>query len=225
MSKLKLIFVTDIHESEDALDWLLQLAKQNHHALVIGGDITTEGRQPFIEEFLSSIRTIGGNLLIVPGNHDPQYFSVPPGMTLLHGRRVTLNNLVIGGLGGSSFTGSGAPFEYSDDEGRKLLDTIGSVDILVSHCPPYGTPCDLGPDGKYYGSIPVREYVEARKPRLVLSGHVHVARALEKLGGTTIVNPGPLMEGNYAILRVAKEGVSVDFRQQAVMGQRNIEVS
>ena len=218
---MRLLYVTDVHESRDALNWLLKFATNSYYAILIGGDITTEARTPFLDEFLGSVRKLPSKIFLVPGNHDPREMTVPPSMTLLHARKVALGEFVIGGLGGSNFTSGGAPFEYADEEARSLLDALGSVDILLSHCPPYGTRCDPGPDGKNYGSIPVREYVESCKPRLVLCGHVHVARAADKVGGTTIVNPGPLMEGNYAMLKVHREKVTVELRQDATVGQGN----
>jgi Icc-related predicted phosphoesterase len=173
---------------------------------------------PFLDEFLDSVRKIPSQIFLVQGNHDPREMTVPTGMTLLHAGKSTLGGFVIGGLGGSNFTSGGAPFEYADEEARSLLDALGPVDILLSHCPPYGTRCDLGPDGKSYGSVPVREYVESKKPRLVLCGHVHVARAVDKVGGTMIVNPGPLMEGNYATVKVLEDDLSVKLRQDSLRG-------
>jgi len=214
VAKLKLLYVTDIHEDKGALNWLLKSAKDSYYAILVGGDITTEARMPFLEEFLDSVRKIPTKIFLVQGNHDPREMTVPTGVTLLHVRRLVLGELTIGGLGGSNFTSGGAPFEYADEEARSMLDALGSVDVLVSHCPPYGTRCDLGPDGKNYGSIPVREYVEFRKPRLVLCGHVHVARAVDKLGETTIVNPGPLIEGNYAVVNVLKDKLTVQLGQE-----------
>lgn len=217
-ANLKLLYVTDIHESKSAVNWLLKFATDSYDAILVGGDITTEARMPFLDEFLDSVRKIPSKIFLVQGNHDPREITVPTGMTLLHRRKLVLGEFTIGGLGGSNFTAGGAPFEYADEVARSLLDALGRVDVLVSHCPPYGTRCDLAPDGKNYGSVPVREYVESKKPRLVLCGHVHVAKAVDKVGGTTIVNPGPLMEGYYAIIDVGKDKLNVELRQEASAG-------
>lgn len=206
---MKLLYVTDIHESRSALSWLLESAV-GQDAILIGGDVTTEGRLPFLDEFLHSLLKIRTRVVLVQGNHDPIFLTAPPGITRLHGTTTVVDSFAMGGLGGSNFTGVGAPFEYSDEEARKLLARMGQVDILISHCPPFGTKCDFAPDGKNYGSVPVKEYVEAKRPRLVLCGHVHVARAVDKLGETTIVNPGPLMEGHYAMVDISKDGLRVE---------------
>lgn len=206
---MKLLCVADVHESKSALSWLLKSSK-SQDAILIGGDVTTEGRLPFLDEFLRSLLKIKTRVVLVQGNHDPMLLTTPPGITCLHGTTTTLNSFAVGGLGGSNFTGVGAPFEYSDEEARKILGRMGPVDILISHCPPFGTKCDFAPDGKNYGSVPVREYVQDRRPRLVLCGHVHVARSVDKLGETTIVNPGPLMEGHYAIAEMLKDSLRVE---------------
>jgi hypothetical protein len=65
--------------------------------------------------------------------------------------------------------------------------------------------------------VPVRNYVETRTPMLVLSGHVHESRGVDNIGGTTVVNPGPLMEGNYA--EVTLKGVlSVELKAELLAG-------
>jgi len=110
-----------------------------------------------------------------------------------------LGKYSIGGLGGSGPTPFNGPFEMSDDDARAELAKLGHVDILVSHSPPLRTKCDCARSG-HIGSLPVREYVEREGPSIVLSGHVHEGRSVDHLGGSTIVNPGPLMAGNYAEL-------------------------
>ena len=44
------------------------------------------------------------------------------------------------------------------------------------------------------------------KPLALVCGHIHEGRAIDKIGETVVVNPGPLAEGNYAILEVEKIG-------------------
>jgi Icc-related predicted phosphoesterase len=104
-----------------------------------------------------------------------------------------------------------------DEEARLVLKRLGRVDILVSHCPPVRTKCDRAPVVGHVGSVPVREYVEREKPALVLSGHVHQSRAVDNIGGTTVVNAGPLMEGKFA--EVHLDGVvSVELKAESPPG-------
>jgi Icc-related predicted phosphoesterase len=121
--------------------------------------------------------------------------------------------MTIGGLGGSNVTGMNTTFELQDSEARSILSSLGRVDILVSHCPPAKTKCDMA-GGRHIGSLPVREYIEREDPAVVLSGHAHESRAIDRLGGTTVVNPGPLMEGKYAVLNLGAI-VSVELKSGA----------
>ncbi len=52
----------------------------------------------------------------------------------------------------------------------------------------------------------MRKLIEDIKPLVVLCGHVHESRGIDKLGSTVIVNPGPLASGYYAIVSVSDDG-------------------
>lgn len=66
--------------------------------------------------------------------------------------------------------------------------------IHVLHSPPRDTACDRIASG-HVGSRAIRAYVEARRPKLVLSGHIHESPRLsgawrDTVNGATVVNPG-----------------------------------
>ncbi len=133
----------------------------------------------------------------VQGNWDAPETRMLQGVVALHGRAGKLRMHSIGGLGGSNPAPFRGPFEMSDEEARSVLDRIRYVDILTSHSPPGRAKCDRA-HTEEIGSVPVREYVEREKRQLVLSGHVHESRAIDRLGGSTVVNPGAFKEGNFA---------------------------
>jgi len=172
-----------------------------YDSVIVGGDLAKGGTERFIGEFLSAAAPGPGKVLFVHGNWDPPDAVVPDGAVALHGRTQTLGKYLVGGLGGSGHTPFNAPFEMDDGEARAVLAKMGRVDILVSHSPPLKTRCDRASSG-HIGSLPVREYVERERPSIVLSGHVHEGRSVDHLGGCTIVNPGALLAGNYAELRL-----------------------
>lgn len=193
---MKAVFVVDVHASDDALEWILK-AGGRYDAILVGGDLARDGSQQPVGDFLRGALSCGPPVFFVQGNADSPGTEVPMGVISLHGKRSTLGGHTIGGLGGSSPTPFRTPFELVDEHAEKVLSGIGPVDILLSHCPPAGTRCDRVSSG-HVGSVPVRKYVETMRPVLVLSGHAHEGRAIDNLGGTTVVNPGPLMQGNYA---------------------------
>jgi Icc-related predicted phosphoesterase len=77
------------------------------------------------------------------------------------------------------------------------LDASGSAadTIFVLHSPPRDTACDVISTRQHVGSRAIREFVESRQPRLVLSGHIHESPRVsgawrDTIGRTPVVNPG-----------------------------------
>ncbi len=81
--------------------------------------------------------------------------------------------------------------------------------VLVSHTPPYATACDRLSDGTPVGSTAVREFIEKRQPDLCVCGHVHESKAVDRIGDTLIINPGPLSLGGYVVISRPETGVGV----------------
>ena len=73
--------------------------------------------------------------------------------------------------------------EESDIE-RRLQHV--EADVLLSHGPPFGA-CDGG-----LGSTALRNWIEAKQPKLVVCGHIHYGRGLDKIGNTVILNAAML---------------------------------
>lgn len=207
---MKALFAVDVHGSRPALDWVRRRGG-DFDVLLVGGDLVRRGEEGFGREFLEATSACP-LVYFVPGNADAPSSPVPEGVVQLHGKRTELGGLTVGGLGGSSKTPFGTPFELEDDSARSILSEVGKVDVLISHCPPSGTRCD-SVLGRHIGSDPVREYVLREKPKLVLSGHVHEARGVDRLGETELVNAGPMMRGNYAVVELGRT-ISVELKNE-----------
>ena len=90
-----------------------------------------------------------------------------------------------------------------------MIDSLGKVDLLVSHTPPHGSAADaLG--GRHVGSITVREYCLKAEPIAVSCGHIHEARSVSTLGRTLVVNAGPAKGGNAALLEITGNEVKAE---------------
>ena len=77
--------------------------------------------------------------------------------------------------------------------------------IVISHNPPKDTKVDKITCGLHVGSALYRTFLETYQPLLAVSGHVHEAAAVDTIGKTTVINPGPLMEGCYAVVDIQKK--------------------
>lgn len=67
--------------------------------------------------------------------------------------------------------------------------------ILVTHCPPADTRCDVLYDGRHAGSKAIRQWIEWCQPMLTLHGHIHESPTMsgsfaDRINSTWVVNPG-----------------------------------
>lgn len=195
--------MVDAHGSASALDWIGEKGRE-YSGIIVGGDLGRSGSEGYASEFLAAALSTCSSVFYIPGNADAPEAEVPKGVTRLHGERATMGGFSVGGLGGSNPTPFRTRFELGDEEARLILSRLGDLDILVSHSPPFDTNCDRAGE-KHVGSVPVKEYVVEHGPRLVLCGHAHESKAVDHLGRTVVVNPGPLMQGNFAEVDLGKE--------------------
>ena len=85
--------------------------------------------------------------------------------------------------------------------------------IAIMHNPPKDTACDTVTGGAHVGSPLLRKFIEDYKPLAVVTGHIHESVGVDKIGDTTVVNPGSLAEGCYAWLTVARSGSRWEVKQ------------
>jgi Icc-related predicted phosphoesterase len=85
--------------------------------------------------------------------------------------------------------------------------------VFVCHYPPAGTCVDLRDSGGHAGSEYVRDFIIEHQPILAVTGHVHEAVGVGRLGETTLVNPGSLAQGNYAVISISDKVDSVELKQ------------
>ncbi|MEM0287130.1 MAG: metallophosphoesterase family protein [Nitrososphaerota archaeon] len=201
---MKIFFVTDLHQSEKLLERIGSLASKAE-ILVVGGDVTTFGQKEYFDRFMNSISMLDLPILYVPGNNDMVDFKLPNSVQNIDGKSVKLYDYMFGGLGGSPFTPFNTPNEYSESQLSEKLNRLGKVDILVTHTPPYNSPQDTLSSGGHAGSKAVGIYIKKNKPRLVLCGHIHEAKAVSRINQSTIVNPGSASGGNYAMIELHED--------------------
>ncbi|MGA9532878.1 MAG: metallophosphoesterase [Anaerolineales bacterium] len=216
---MKIIAIADIHGRIGQLE-LAADDLANADLVVLTGDITHFGRRAEAEEMIGQIERYNNQILAVAGNCDyPQaetYLS-ERGFNLHASHRV-IDGLTFVGLGGSLPAPAPTPNVYTEDQLAAFLNSaVEGIDpsspmILVSHQPPKDTELDRIASGDHVGSQQVRRFIEEHKPLLCLSGHIHEAAAIDRLGSTTLVNPGPLHTGHYAAIEVNDGLQTVEIR-------------
>jgi len=210
------IGIGDIHDDASAVS---RLAEQPDLAgaagLIISGDLTLRGGEPQARRVIEAARRLGKPLLAQIGNMDQPtvdaYLS-EEGINIHAAGRVTPEGVGIFGVGWSSPTPFATPSEADEDQIAAWLATarvaVAGCEklLLVCHTPPYDTAVDMVASGAHVGSRAVRAYIERVQPDVCLTGHIHEARAVDTIGRTVVVNPGPLSAGGYARIILDETG-------------------
>jgi len=227
---IRYLVISDIHGNVRNLQSLIENELQNSDALLVAGDLSSySGSFVNVLNMLSIVASRGKKVIVVIGNMDsPNLINYIcknyPNITCLHGSITELNSLVIAGLSGGLYSPFNTPFELSDEDFEKLitniieeLNNIEDIEfktlILLTHTPPYGTKVDLTFTGLHVGSKSIRRFIEEFKPVVVISGHIHEARGIDRLNNTLIINPGPLFRGYYALLSINGKDVKVYLKE------------
>ncbi len=223
---MKLLLMTDLHEREEERRWFYSLCEgEKPDGIICLGDLVSfRGMMPmprrqhaYLKEVLRDLTTLAERVFFVPGNNDMReslIYAEEIGVVCLHHTRVDLMGPVgLVGKGGSGPIPGAVtfPFEHTDQgkQAELLLSLAQPDDIWVLHEPVRGHR-DLSLKGAHLGNP---EYLAAwreLRPPLVLSGHVHEATGIERVGDRYFMNPGPLMAGVAGRLTVELgEGESI----------------
>ena len=205
MYLLNILAITDIHGHKEYFNSLKAvLSKKEIDCIIICGDITNFGTKNDAMDILGSIKEFDIPLFAIPGNCDQrEIVGVLDELEInLHEKKALFNEYALYGFGGSNITPFGTPFETEDDTIYEKVAPIVQDDlnkIFVFHAPPYNTKLDfIGND--HVGSKSIRKLIEEFEPTLVLCGHIHEARGLDRIGDTLVVNPGVFGYGEIAIV-------------------------
>lgn len=223
---MKILAISDIHGYVDLLRNVLE-REIDVEIIIFSGDIAPY-RLPqktlnYLLKAIDIAKMYKINFFIsVPGNIDiPNHYGEIQDKIYvnIHNSYKLYKDYIFLGFGGSPITPFATSFELSDDVMEKnlmqlynMVKTIESKDhryIVVTHSPPYGTKCDIAYNGINIGSKAVRKIIDLMKPMLIICGHVHESRCVDKIGDTVIVNPGPLFKGFYTIININDRDIKV----------------
>jgi len=173
--------------------------------IIITGDITNYGSRQGAREIIAAVRAINDRIVALAGNLDHQDvadYLEEEGISL-HGTGRLFGKIGIFGVGGSNSTPFNTPLEYREDELRRFLaqgyEQVKTAPhhVLVSHTPPLNTTTDRIGSGVHVGSAAVRAFIEEYQPAFCLCGHIHEARAQDRIGNTLVINPGMIRDGGW----------------------------
>jgi uncharacterized protein len=212
---MRIAYVVDVHDRFEAVaDAMAAIGEAD--VLVIGGDITTGGTPDQAAAAIERWRPLAPRLLALAGNMDSPEIDarlIELGVAL-DARGHRLGAVGIFGVSAAPHSPLRTPYELDEDElERRIGEGFAAVrdcrvKVFCPHAPPHGTSCDRLGSGEHVGSTAVRSFVDREQPDVVLCGHIHEARGVDRVGVTQVVNPGPAGAGHYAIADI-DEAVSV----------------
>jgi len=211
---MRILALADIHGYPRGEATVRKLAHQTSPDIIaIAGDLTGQTGIGSTRELLAALPV---PTMVVPGNIDGR--TAVASFTTGKARNIDLDRAVFGeftfiGIGGISVPaaeGRGAAGELSAIE-EKLSGLAGPKTVILTHIPPLGrldsvpvpAPFASGRgETEHIGSHFIRRAVERLRPVLVISGHVHEHRGIERDGTTLYVNPGPAQDGFGAVVEM-----------------------
>ena len=217
---MRLLCLTDLHGDARQLRSILDEAG-TVDVVLLGGDLTHFGTPNQVEDLIRRTREHCPRVFAVAGNCDSVAIDsrlAELGVSLF-GRGVVHDGAAFYGVSAMP-PWTGHMYELTEEEIAAALAEgerqAGAVarQVVLSHPPPRGCRLDVTRRGDHVGSTAVRRHVDDRQPTLVVCGHIHEARGVERLGATTVVNCGTACQGNYAVALLG-DSVIVELRTVA----------
>jgi Icc-related predicted phosphoesterase len=204
---MRIVAISDIH-GRTALSTNIINVLGHADLVIIAGDITNFGGYEEARRIVSTIQSFAPKIVSIPGNCDRLTVNkyLEDAAISVHGRSQLLNSLMLYGVGGCATTPFHTPQEYTDDDIATMLNAWQKDDavrwhILITHCPPFNTRLDRTFLGQHVGSKTIRAFIEKNRPDLVICGHIHEARGVDRVDSTICINPGTFPK-HYASITI-----------------------
>ncbi|MCQ2588911.1 MAG: metallophosphoesterase family protein [Treponema sp.] len=216
---MKFLVLSDLHANNEMIEKMDSLFKQAD-AVLFAGDFAECFKPETGKEALEKFCKKHDTIFAVLGNCDNEDFLVD-----LDEQDICVEKALVyeGGIGitgaggGTKFTGK-TEFERTEEEIISDFDIVKNAVaetgdeslwkslIMISHNPPKGDVCDKVNESLHAGSQQFADYIAKNQPVAVVCGHIHEGQGIEKIGETTVMNPGSMAEGCYGLLTVEKTG-------------------
>ncbi len=203
---MKFLVVADIHGDIEKLYRTIAHLDEKPDAVLVAGDFTPFGPAELVSKELSALRRVSKHVFAVPGNEDDEEARRKMKKVNIHGKKVKFKGAEIIGFEGATWleTDSGVMMQYEPLH-EKFKDVKGRT-IVLTHVPPFDTKLDKLWTGRHVGSTFLRSIVDDYQPDLVVSGHIHESGGIDKIGRTTLLNPGALADGYSAWVEMGQKG-------------------
>jgi uncharacterized protein len=215
---MKILCITDIHNHIESFQHILKDAGPVD-VVLLGGDLTNFGAPNDAEHIIHIGQSKKVPILAVAGNCDSAQIDqrlLELGVSVA-GRGMIIDNVGIQGLSASPpwlqkmYTLTEKELAEQLQAGYVQVQNA-SRHLILAHVPPHGILLDRTHFFLHAGSSALREFVDKTQPALVVCGHIHEARGVDKLGISTVVNCGPAGKGFYVIVDLTDQ-VVVDLRR------------
>lgn len=226
--KMRILCLSDVHGDRAAVSRLEDylVGKKFDYVFMLGDYSGHDGfhdinvNREDLELLLGVLKNY--KVKAIPGNCDrPELLEVLDKHDInLHEKTIKMSGVAFIGLGGSNKTPFNTPFELTEEEIhsklKKLIEASKSEHIvMVTHCPPKNTKCDVVGSGAHVGSSALRQIVDAYKPSAIVCSHIHESGGLEdKVEDTLVVNVGKLSDGKIAVIDISD---TVDVRADRIL--------
>ena len=214
---MKFLVLSDLHANNSVLDKMDSLFSEAD-GVIFAGDFAECFKPETGKAALEALCTKHDSIFAVLGNCDePEFIEELEEQDICVERSLVFHEgLAFAGSGGGTyFTGKTA----NERQENEILSDFNIVEnsvkdtgdaslwkslFLVSHNPPKDTKCDAVNAELHAGSQLFTDFIRENQPLAVICGHIHEGKAIDKIGETLVINPGPLQEGNYAWLELEK---------------------
>lgn len=215
---MKLLVISDLHANNQILDKMdSQFSEAD--AVLFAGDFAECFKPETGKAALEKMCEKHESIFAVLGNCDNEDF-----LDELDAQDINVENtlvfhegLAIAGAGGGTYFTGKTEFERSEEEILSDFDIVKNAVqdggdsslwnslILICHNPPKSQLCDKVNEELHAGSQQFTDFITENQPMAVICGHIHEGVGIEKIGNTTVINPGSLGEGgHYAWLTIEK---------------------
>lgn len=206
---MQILAVTDIHSRIRKLDEMVNRFPKADLVLLTGDLTDFRGKEEAVD-VARAFAAFYPKVFAISGNCDTRQTDAALIMAGfgMHGRVAVFKKVAFLGLGGSLITPFATPNEYTEAELEGILKAAAKGIpedlplVLVSHQPPRGTRCDRIASGAHVGSCAVRQFIETWQPAVCFCGHIHESAAMDQIGDTQIVNPGPFAGGRIGVAEI-----------------------